>query len=132
MGRFALKSREFEFDQSIAEFDTFTAAETYQKALGRTGEHVKLFIVDKKVNVLADAADDAEQKKLDKAMEVERQRKELMDLQAANNERAKQILAETASLNVNNPTAPTPTPDVKPPTEVKPEAKGKASGKTSD
>ncbi len=106
MGRFVLKSRELDLDQTIAEFETFTAAETYQKAIGRKGEHVKLFVVDKTVNVIADAADDAEQKKLDKAMEVERQRKELMDLQAANNERARNILAETAALNASSKPAP--------------------------
>jgi hypothetical protein len=125
MGRFVLKSRELELDTTVAEFDTFTSAEAYQKALGRTGEHVKLFIVDKKVNTVADAADDVERAKLEKAMAAEKARGELIALQEANNRRAAAVKAETDALNLGM-TAPAPAA-----VETKPAAT-KGKGKDSE
>ena len=96
--RFVVLSREPGLDTTISEHPTATEAQDYITALGRTGKHVDLYIIDRSRNVIADASQEEETAKLTKSLALEAQRKALMDIQEENLRRAEDLKARQAAV----------------------------------
>lgn len=68
---------------TVGTFGTYTEAEEYRKALGDSVAHVRYDIVDRTKNILVDAADDTEERELERREKLVARRKALMAEEAA-------------------------------------------------
>ena len=104
--RFSLVERVPGLDvREVASFPTFELADAYRSELGSCPKHVERDIVDTQANVVRLKADATEEVELARQMELARKRKELLDLQAENAKREKELPALSAP-----PVAETPKP----------------------
>lgn len=78
-------------EREVASFPTFELADAFRADMGPGPRHAERDIVDTQANVIRLKADATEEVELARQMELARKRKELLDLQAENAKREKEI-----------------------------------------